>query len=76
MPWNMRKPYATSTICHVVEAIAMLGIHWKVFNRSENRYRAQGNVNIWSVGNTTADAVATTDRADNIVSPPKLARAH
>ncbi|RGP78604.1 modin [Fusarium longipes] len=43
MPEHMKKPYATSTICHIVEIIAMLGIHWKVFNRNENRYRAQGN---------------------------------
>ncbi|KAJ4152221.1 hypothetical protein NW765_017730 [Fusarium oxysporum] len=32
MPEHMKKPYATSTICHIVEIIAMLGIHWKVFN--------------------------------------------
>lgn len=43
MPGNMKRPYATSTICHIVEIIAMLGIHWKVINRNENRYRAQGN---------------------------------
>ncbi|KAK2681855.1 hypothetical protein RAB80_003648 [Fusarium oxysporum f. sp. vasinfectum] len=43
MPEHMKKPYATSTICHIVEIIAMLGIHWRVFNRNENRYRAQGN---------------------------------
>ncbi|KAF9766989.1 hypothetical protein IL306_000504 [Fusarium sp. DS 682] len=43
MPEHMKKPYATSTICHIIEIIAMLGIHWKVFNRNENRYRAQGN---------------------------------
>jgi hypothetical protein len=43
MPEHMKKPYATSTICHIVEIIAMLGIHWKVFNRNENLYRAQGN---------------------------------
>jgi hypothetical protein len=43
MPEHMKKPYATSTICHIVEIIAMLGIYWKVFNRNEDRYRAQGN---------------------------------
>ncbi|KAK2687516.1 hypothetical protein QWA68_013367 [Fusarium oxysporum] len=43
IPEHMKKPYATSTICHIVEIIAMLGIHWRVFNRNENRYRAQGN---------------------------------
>ncbi|KAH6999384.1 hypothetical protein EDB80DRAFT_754009 [Ilyonectria destructans] len=40
---SLTKPYATSTNCHVVEILAMLGIHWKVFNRNENRYTAQGN---------------------------------
>lgn len=43
MPEHVKKPYATSTICHMVEIMAMLGIHWKVFNQNENRYRAQGN---------------------------------
>ncbi|EXK40793.1 hypothetical protein FOMG_07534 [Fusarium oxysporum f. sp. melonis 26406] len=40
MPEHIKKPYATLTICHIVEIIAMLGIHWRVFNRNENRYRA------------------------------------
>lgn len=43
MPDNMKKPYATTTISHLVEITAMLGIHWKEFNRNEDRYRGQGN---------------------------------
>ncbi|KAL0941371.1 modin [Colletotrichum truncatum] len=43
MPENMKKPYATTTISHLVEIAAMLGIYWKEFNRNEDRYRAQGN---------------------------------
>ncbi|KAK2016960.1 hypothetical protein LZ32DRAFT_54401 [Colletotrichum eremochloae] len=43
MPDNMKKPYATTTISHLVEIAGMLGVHWKEFNRNEDRYRAQGN---------------------------------
>ncbi|KAL2884523.1 hypothetical protein SGCOL_000471 [Colletotrichum sp. CLE4] len=43
MPDNMKKPYATTTISHLVEMAAMLGVHWKEFNRNEDRYRGQGN---------------------------------
>ncbi|KAJ0164171.1 hypothetical protein CTA2_1601 [Colletotrichum tanaceti] len=43
MPDNMKKPYATTTISHLVEVAGMLGVHWKEFNRNEDRYRAQGN---------------------------------
>ncbi|TQN67768.1 hypothetical protein CSHISOI_07680 [Colletotrichum shisoi] len=43
MPDNMKKPYATTTITHLVEVAGMLGVHWKEFNRNEDRYRAQGN---------------------------------
>ncbi|KAK1573326.1 uncharacterized protein LY79DRAFT_525995 [Colletotrichum navitas] len=43
MPENMKKPYATTTISHLVEIAGMLGVHWKEFNRNEDRYRAQGN---------------------------------
>lgn len=37
------KPYVTTTISHLVEFIAMLGIHWKTFDLDNDRYRAQGN---------------------------------
>ncbi|TDZ15159.1 hypothetical protein Cob_v011888 [Colletotrichum orbiculare MAFF 240422] len=43
MPDNMKKPYATTTISHLVEVAAMLGVYWKEFDRNNDRYRAQGN---------------------------------
>lgn len=43
MPSTVKKPYATTTICHLIEIVAMLGLHWKEFNRSTDRYRAEGN---------------------------------
>lgn len=39
----MTKPYATSTICHIIELAAVLGLHWKEFSRNTERYRAEGN---------------------------------
>lgn len=43
MPSSVKKPYATSTICHMVEMVAMLGLHWKAFDRASHRYHAEGN---------------------------------
>lgn len=43
MPSNVKKPYATTTFCHLIEMTAMLGLHWKEFDRSHDRYRAEGN---------------------------------
>ncbi len=43
MPDQMNKPYATTTMCHLVEMAAMLGIHWQEFDRSADKYRAEGN---------------------------------
>ncbi|AEO63764.1 uncharacterized protein THITE_2109360 [Thermothielavioides terrestris NRRL 8126] len=43
MPADVRKPYATTTICHLLEIAAMMGIYWKEFDRSGDRYRAEGN---------------------------------
>ncbi|PSR99158.1 hypothetical protein BD289DRAFT_361476 [Coniella lustricola] len=43
MPGEIKKPYATTTICHIIEMAAMLGLHWREFDRSENRYHAEGN---------------------------------
>ncbi|KAH8880991.1 hypothetical protein GQ53DRAFT_889219 [Thozetella sp. PMI_491] len=43
MPDGVIKPYAITTISHLVEFTAMLGIYWKEFNLNEHRYRAQGN---------------------------------
>jgi hypothetical protein len=43
MPAGVKKPYATTTISHMIEIAAMMGIYWKVFDRSTDRYRAEGN---------------------------------
>lgn len=43
MPSEMHKPYATTTICHMVEMAAMLGLHWREFDRSSHKYLAEGN---------------------------------
>ncbi|KAK1590491.1 uncharacterized protein LY79DRAFT_579954 [Colletotrichum navitas] len=39
----MKKPFATTTISHMVELAAILGVYWKVFDRDNNQYRAEGN---------------------------------
>lgn len=39
----MKKPFATTTISHVVELAAVLGLYWKVFDLEDNKYRAAGN---------------------------------
>ncbi|KAI2633019.1 hypothetical protein GGS26DRAFT_64699 [Hypomontagnella submonticulosa] len=38
-----RRPFATTTICHLVELAAVLGIYWKQFDRNKDKYRAEGN---------------------------------
>ncbi|OHE92229.1 modin [Colletotrichum orchidophilum] len=43
MPTNVKKPYATTAWCHMVEMLAMLGVYWVEFNRTNDRYRAEGN---------------------------------
>jgi len=43
MPDSLKKPYATTNIAHLVEVLAMLGIYWREFDRTDNVYRAQGN---------------------------------
>lgn len=43
MPDTIKKPYATTTICHIVEIAAMLGLHWREFDRSNHKYLAEGN---------------------------------
>ncbi|KAH6648317.1 hypothetical protein BKA67DRAFT_360231 [Truncatella angustata] len=40
---TVKRPYATTTICHLVELAAVLGLYWKEFNRDQNKYRAEGN---------------------------------
>lgn len=43
MARSVAKPYATTTICHMIEMMAALGIYWKEFDRRRDRYRAEGN---------------------------------
>lgn len=43
MPSSITKPYATTTICHIMEMAAMLGLHWKEFDRANERFLAEGN---------------------------------
>ncbi|CZS77771.1 unnamed protein product [Fusarium graminearum] len=43
MPATVLRPYATTTICHLIEMLAALGIYWKEFDRRRDRYRAEGN---------------------------------
>lgn len=43
MPSSVKKPYATTTICHMVEMAAMLGLHWREFDRASHKYHAEGN---------------------------------
>ncbi|ETS76334.1 hypothetical protein PFICI_11721 [Pestalotiopsis fici W106-1] len=43
MPKDFAKPYATTTISHIIEIAAILGIHWRIFDVNNHRYRAQGN---------------------------------
>lgn len=43
MPPGVTKPYATTTWCHMIELAAVLGIYWVEFDRSRDRYRAEGN---------------------------------
>ncbi|KAK3986861.1 Mod-A [Cladorrhinum sp. PSN332] len=37
------RPYASTTICHIIELCAVLGIYWKEFDRVNDKYRAEGN---------------------------------
>lgn len=43
MPSGITKPYATTTICHMTEMAAMLGLHWKEFDRASDNFLAEGN---------------------------------
>ncbi|KAL7620066.1 hypothetical protein AAE478_010615 [Parahypoxylon ruwenzoriense] len=40
---NFKKPFATTTVCHMVELAAMLGIYWTMWNPAADRYRGEGN---------------------------------
>lgn len=43
MPTSMSRPFATTTICHLVEMAAMLGMFWKNFDQMNWNLRAEGN---------------------------------
>ncbi|KAH6632086.1 hypothetical protein F5144DRAFT_240588 [Chaetomium tenue] len=43
MPEGVKKPYATTTLSSIVVLAAMLGLHWKQFDRKNDRYIADGN---------------------------------
>jgi hypothetical protein len=43
MPPAVTKPYATTTISHLVEMTGMLGMFWKAFDVVKGNVRAEGN---------------------------------
>jgi len=43
MPEGVKKPYATTTLSSIIHLAAMMGIHWKEFDRRGDRYIADGN---------------------------------
>ena len=43
MPLNATKPFATTTICHLVEIMAMLGLVWSEFDVKASTLSAEGN---------------------------------
>jgi hypothetical protein len=43
MPLNITKPFATTTICHLVEIISMLGLVWTEFDLKQSVLTAEGN---------------------------------
>lgn len=43
MPLNSTKPFATTTICHLVEIMSMLGLVWTEFDVKASILTAEGN---------------------------------
>jgi hypothetical protein len=43
VPTGVTKPFATTTISHLVETAALLGMFWKSFNVARGNLRAEGN---------------------------------
>ena len=43
IPLNVTKPFATTTICHLVEMMSMLGLIWKEFDVRRSSLSAEGN---------------------------------
>lgn len=58
MPAGLNKPYATTAMCHLLEIAAMMGIYWKEFDRTKDRYRGEGNGYILT-GTNVADLGVT-----------------
>lgn len=43
MPDGVKKPFATIVFSDLILTAAMMGVHWKQFDRREDRYLAEGN---------------------------------
>ena len=43
IPINVTKPFATTTICHVIEMMSMLGLIWTEFDMRMSTLTASGN---------------------------------
>ncbi|TEY30106.1 hypothetical protein BOTCAL_0898g00020 [Botryotinia calthae] len=43
VPASVTRPYATTTISHVVEMLALMGMYWRVFDQTQWSLRAEGN---------------------------------
>jgi hypothetical protein len=43
MPAGITRPYATTALTHLVEMVALLGMHWKTFDVVGGRLTAEGN---------------------------------
>lgn len=43
MPDGAKRPFASTAFTNLIGMVAMLGAHWKQFDRREDRYLAEGN---------------------------------
>ncbi|ATZ53107.1 hypothetical protein BCIN_08g07100 [Botrytis cinerea B05.10] len=43
VPTGVTKPYATTTISHIIEIMALMGMYWRVFDQIQWKLRAEGN---------------------------------
>ncbi|THV43687.1 hypothetical protein BGAL_1109g00010 [Botrytis galanthina] len=43
VPDIITRPYATTTLSHMIEMAALMGIYWRVFDQSQWSLRAEGN---------------------------------
>ncbi|KYG46318.1 hypothetical protein M433DRAFT_208230 [Acidomyces richmondensis BFW] len=60
MPANMQKPFATSTISHVAEMAALLGMVWTVINQDSWSLRAEGNGLVITSSSVSGLGIAVT----------------